>query len=46
MCSLATAKALDRFTANLGDDVPLPPGLEPAAEEPQRQAGRKRVFGP
>jgi len=42
----ATAKALDRFTANLGDDVPLPPGLEPAAEEPQRQAGRKRVFGP
>ena len=36
------AKALDRISVNLGDDVPLPPGLEQADDKPRRRPPRTR----
>lgn len=38
----ALAKALDRISVNLGDDVPLPPGLEQADDKPRRRPPRTR----
>ncbi len=39
----ATAKVLDRISVNLGDDAPLPPGLETAVDRPRRQTARGRA---
>lgn len=39
----ATARALDRISANLGDDVPLPAGLEQGDAKPRRAPARKRT---
>lgn len=42
----ALAKGLDRISVNLGDDVPLPTGLERAEDKPRAQRVRRRPAAP